>query len=113
MFLILACLVVLVIVIVAYLRWGPAGSISDREAWDIARRHSGDIGELAVYRYLGEEVVYVAPALGRDMYNYVYDRRGVELGAPLGGISGRGDGRLRDWGERAVLLRIVDMREKE
>lgn len=58
------------------------------------------------YDYKGETVFYFMSGCC-DFYNWVYDYDGNVLGAPDGGWSGSGDGRLTDWStekSNAVLV---------
>ena len=48
------------------------------------------------YEYNGQNVYYVPPQCC-DQFSALYDEKGKILGAPDGGISGSGDGRLTDF----------------
>jgi hypothetical protein len=48
------------------------------------------------YRYRGQ-VVYYLPPQCCDQYSVLFDAEGKVIGAPDGGITGRGDGRAGDF----------------
>jgi hypothetical protein len=52
--------------------------------------------EIWRYRYRGADAYYVPPRCC-DVPSVVFDANGTFLGAPSGGLSGRGDGQLRDF----------------
>ena len=58
------------------------------------------------YLYEGKTVYYVtAPCC--DQYSLVYDENCTELGAPDGGFTGRGDGKLPDFHDKATDRKLV------
>lgn len=59
------------------------------------------------YRYNGKKVFYLK-ADCCDQFNKVYDDSCHYLGAPDGGFTGRGDGKIPDFFVRAKKIRIVD-----
>jgi hypothetical protein len=48
------------------------------------------------YDYKGQPVYYIPPQCC-DQFSALYDAKGNIIGAPDGGISGRGDGRITDF----------------
>lgn len=66
----------------------------------LAKNKSMDAHEQALeitrYDYHGKQVYYVKPPCC-DFFSKVYDSQGNLLGAPDGGMTGRGDGKLTDF----------------
>ena len=67
---------------------------------------------ISLFEYRGENVFYVELA-GYDALNVVYRSDGAYVGAPDGGLTGRGDWRLADWSASARFLRQIRHRAKE
>lgn len=64
------------------------------------------------YNFKGQTVYYMrAPCC--DHFNIVYDKECNILGRPDGGITGRGDGTLRDFRDSATNEKIVWEAEKK
>lgn len=58
------------------------------------------------YSYKGAPVYYVTAGCC-DQFNEVYDSDCNPLGAPDGGVTGKGDGRLTDFYANAINKRVV------
>ena len=58
------------------------------------------------YSYKGNAVFYIASGCC-DQYNPVYSSDCVYLGAPDGGITGKGDGKLTDFAANATEAKVV------
>ncbi len=58
------------------------------------------------YSYKGAQVYYVTAGCC-DKFNEVYDANCKSLGAPDGGITGKGDGRLTDFYAMATNKKVV------
>ena len=58
----------------------------------------------SLYKYKGQFVISVINPQCTDCLNSVYDLQGKYLGAPSGGISGNGDGKIPDFKTNAVLI---------
>ena len=61
---------------------------------------------LTEYLYKGENVYYISSACC-DQYNPVYNSSCVYLGAPDGGFTGKGDGKLTDFKTTATKTRLI------
>lgn len=61
---------------------------------------------ISLYTYRGDRVLYVQP-VGADVFNSVYTWSGQLLGAPDGGLTGHGDGRLPDWSTASQFVRVI------
>ena len=61
-----------------------------------------------VYRYLyGDKYVYLFTSDCCDQYNYLYDKDCNVICAPSGGITGKGDGRCRNFSEVATNETLI------
>lgn len=58
------------------------------------------------YLYNGKKVYYVVMPCC-DFFNEVYDQNCKYLGAPEGGFSGKGDGKLPDFFEKATSKKLI------
>mgnify|MGYP006378020033 FL=1 len=58
------------------------------------------------YTYKGKKVYYVVMPCC-DFFNEVYDENCNYLGAPDGGFTGKGDGKIPDFTEQAKLVKTV------
>jgi len=58
------------------------------------------------YNYKGSQVYYVTSGCC-DQFNEVYDASCKQLGAPDGGITGKGDGKLPDFFQMATDKKVV------
>jgi hypothetical protein len=58
------------------------------------------------YNYKGAPVYYVTAGCC-DQFNEVYDENCKQLGAPDGGITGKGDGKLPDFYSVAINKKVV------
>ena len=57
----------------------------------------------SVYRYVyGDKYVYLISSDCCDQYNYLYDKGCNVICAPNGGITGKGDGRCRNFSDVAT-----------
>lgn len=74
---------------------------------DSMKKESLNLPEsITMYTYKSQIVYYVVSGCC-DQYNPVYDSECNYLGAPDGGITGRGDSKLRDFKDSAVVGRVV------
>lgn len=62
--------------------------------------------EVHEYSYNGKRVFYFSSNCC-DQCNTVYDNNGNYIGAPSGGIGGKGDGRCPDFNRNAKQVRLV------
>ena len=58
------------------------------------------------YFYKGATVFYITAGCC-DQYNHVYSKECVYLGAPDGGITGKGDGKLPDFYANATDKKVI------
>lgn len=58
------------------------------------------------YSYKGAPVYYVTAGCC-DQFNEVYDANCKQIGAPDGGVTGKGDGKLTDFYSNATNKRVV------
>lgn len=58
------------------------------------------------YSYKGSPVYYVTAGCC-DQFNEVYDANCKQMGAPDGGVTGKGDGKLTDFYANATNKRVV------
>ena len=63
-------------------------------------------GSIVRYVYRGEQV-YSVPSPCCDQFGYVYTASRVEICAPSGGITGRGDGRCPDFYSTATERTVI------
>lgn len=99
----IASAVILVIVIILVVAWqfrkGPPDAIPKA----VKRVMAADgVSNASLFRYRGE-YVFMFSAAGSDTFAEVYDQKGNRLGAPLGGITGRGDGKNAKLGEAVYV----------
>lgn len=76
---------------------------SENPAWvdDLIEQYKSEpVGNppQSIWRYsYKNQIVYYVPPQCCDQFSILYDEKGNELGAPDGGITGDGDGRITDF----------------
>jgi hypothetical protein len=81
------------------------------EMIDTMKKKSLNLPEsITMYTYKSQIIYYVVSGCC-DQYNPVYDSECNYLGAPDGGILGRGDGKLSDFKDSAMVGNVVWKKE--
>lgn len=68
---------------------------------------NGDIGKIVMYEYNNKKVYLVTLKDCFDCFEELYDLNGKYLGAPSGGISGKGDGKMDDFNIKAKFIKNI------
>jgi hypothetical protein len=104
---VLALVIVLVLIVLYVLAHVFLTAMADQPSAAVLNAiDPSGTARISVYTYHGSLVLYVQP-VGADVFNSVYTWSGQLLGAPDGGLTGRGDGRLPDWGAASRFVRVV------
>jgi hypothetical protein len=75
------------------------------DSFKVAQRHEQP-QKVVEYEYKGKKVYYVVMPCC-DFFNQVYDEKCNLLGAPDGGFTGRGDGKLPDFFKEAKNEKLI------